>query len=188
MLEEKLSKDLEGPTFALQATLTLLKELYFLDNAAWRQLRDKVSIGLIKDTKNHGNTSVSMGKFTFHIHSLNICFLSGAAKTAPEFESCVGFLNCGTGGVKYQMYSKKGCLHLEAEAKPKGGASPNALQVGPYTPASAVSFEATRKLLEEELKNAPWKDLENVPVYAFVTGTIRQAWEDAAEKDKVIHT
>jgi len=144
-----------------------------------RKIRDRVQLGLIKETKSFGNTSVSMG----------------AAKSVPVFEDAVGFLNCGTGGIKYQMYSVRGgLLRVVAEFKPKNGCSPNALKVGSYSPkqkkeekeeagtksAGSGSVEAARELLLKELAEAPWRDLPATPVYCFVTGTLRQHWEDSA--------
>lgn len=47
------------------------------------QVRDKVFVGFIKDTKEYGNTSVSMG----------------AARAFGD-AGYIGLLNCGTGGIK----------------------------------------------------------------------------------------
>jgi len=162
-------KENQEPLTALAAALELLSVLYKLDDPRWLRIRDRVLIGLIKETKDYGNTSVSMG----------------AAKAVDKFETCVGFLNCGTGGIKYQMYSTEGgYLHLAKEVKQKNGASPGALEAGQYRPKTAATLEATRKLLETELESAPWKGQPNTPVYAFVTGTIRQHWEEGDAKEK----
>lgn len=159
----------EATVHALHATMVLLKNLYLYENQRWAGLRDRVCIGLVKDTKKYGNTSVSMG-----------------AAVMAKSEERVGFLNCGTGGIKYQLYSREGgLLHLVSEFKPKNGANPNSLKIGDYVPQTVVSFEATRTLLEEELANdeLPWKGSQ-IPVFAFVTGSIRQVWEDAEPKKK----
>lgn len=175
-MDEKMSGDEEGPVHALHATQALLKNVYYLDQflpddlkPRWRSIRGNVQIGFIKDTKKHGNTSVSMG----------------VAKTLDI--DCVCLLNCGTGGVKYQMYLKaNGILYLSSEYKPKNGASPNALALGGYKPKVSATFEATAAQLAEELSSAelPWAGKVGCPVYAFVTGSIRQAWEEADESGK----
>jgi len=164
----------EGPVHAFHAAFLALKNLWYAhEDEMWKNLRVTIALGLIKDTKKHGNTSVSMGaaKNKFEEH---------------KDEEMIGFLNCGTGGIKYQLYSSSGCLHLKDEYKPKNGASPNALEAGKFKPKEPVSFDVTRDLFAEELahKDLPWAGKENVIVYAFVTGTIREHWEraDAAEK------
>ncbi len=168
--EGKYSEDDEGPLHALDAALTLLKNLYYLDDEKWRSVRDKVTIGLVKDTKDYGNTSVSMG--------------AAALQKGQQ----VGFLNCGTGGIKYQLYAREsGCLRLVSEYKPKGGANINSLKIGNYQPKVEVSLELTKEKLEQELAHAdlPWKDLPDITICAFVTGTIRQHWEEADAEEKV---
>lgn len=169
LLLGELPRDVEGPAHALHATLMLLQKLYYLEHPRWKQLRDKVQLGLVKDTKQYGNTSVSMG----------------AAKIS-RFDERAGFLNCGSRGIKYQMYSKAGgVLHLEAEFKPKQGASPNCLQVGGFQPKQPASFDECRRLLLAELQNdqMPWRGMD-IPQYAFVTGTIRNYWEGANAEER----
>lgn len=181
LLDGGVSQEDEGPVHALHATCLALKNLWYLhgieskDDPEWKTIRETVLLGLIKDTKKQGNTSVSMG----------------AAKLKfDENKSTrrVGFLNCGTGGIKYQLYSSKRCQHLKDEFKPKGGASPNALEIGSFKPKQPVSFEATKELLAKELanKDIPWAEKEDVPLYAFVTGTIREHWERADEQEKAV--
>lgn len=174
-LREPLSDAEVGPVHALHATLVMFKNLYYLDDARWPKIRDSLKLGLIKDTKKYGNTSVSMG----------------AAKKVfekiPDKKS-VGFLNCGTGGIKYQRYDCQDVLHVIGEYKPKDAASANALKVGAFTPKSVVSFEETSRLLFRDLQSPsmPWKPTEDVPMYAFVTGTIRQYWEEANPDEKKV--
>jgi len=164
-------KSEEGPLHGLDAALTLLKNLYLMQDESWVEVRDRITIGLIKDTADYGNTSVSMG----------------AAAMKSECEK-VGFLNCGTGGVKYQFYSREnGCLRLVSEYKPKGGANFNNLKIGGYNPKDLETSEATKAALARELCDSklPWKGQDDVPVYVFITGTIRQYWEEAKEEEKV---
>lgn len=173
-LSEPLS-DLEvGPVHALHATLVMFKNLYYLNDERWPKIRDSLKLGLIKDTKKYGNTSVSMG----------------AAKKVFENNNnltSVGFLNCGTGGIKYQRYDCKEIIHVVGEHKPKDAASPNNLKVGQFKPKKEMSFEETAALLVRDLNspNMPWKPKE-VPMYAFVTGTIRQHWEEANPSEKKV--
>src|SRR5271165_4235469 len=50
-----------GPYYALDTALRTLKYLYFLRDPRWQEVCEKIQIGFIKDTKEYGNTSVSMG-------------------------------------------------------------------------------------------------------------------------------
>ncbi len=160
----------DGPFFALYSTLKTLKALYNFNNANWHQIRDTVHIGLIKDTKEYGNTSVSMG----------------AAKNLQLPR--VGILNCGTGGIKYQMYAiKDGILKLEQEVKPRNGCSFNNLRIGQYNPGEkSVSPLWMKILLQKELELAPWSEVDDaeIPLYALVTGNIRHHWETADANEK----
>jgi hypothetical protein len=149
---------------ALDTALKALKELYYLNHDGWIAQRDKVYVGLIKDTIEYGNTSVSMG----------------AAKIQGSKK--IGFLNCGTGGIKYQMYgiSDDGILKLLKEVKPKNGCGLSDLEMDGYPKTkNSISFSKAQELLTKELNDAPWCDDRNVLVYAFVTGSIRQYWENA---------
>jgi len=75
-------------------------------------------------------------------------------------------------------------MHLVREHKPENGASPNALAVSLYQPSKPVSFEKAKEQLLQELSVAPWTGVPQTPVYAFVTGTIRQHWEEASDSEK----
>lgn len=161
----------EGPIHALNAAMSLLKDLWYLDDQTWLRLRHRVKIGVVKDTKLYGNTSVSMG----------------AAKVYGRSHSFVGFLNCGTGGIKYQLYSSQnGPLRLSAEHKPKNGASVHTIKAGSFKPKTVISVEDTRQMLIKELAEAPWLGQEGVPVFAFVTGTLRNYWEEASNDEKAV--
>jgi len=112
------------------------------------------------------------------------------------------FIFAPIGGIKYQMYLRaEGILFLVSEYKPKGGASPNALAVGRiffrdfgktgvggFKPKLSATFEATAAQLAEELSSAelPWAGKMGCAVYAFVTGSIRQFWEEADQNGKQV--
>lgn len=146
-----------------------------------RQVRDKVCVGFIKDTPQHGNTSVSMGAAKALSANLG----------AGDY---IGFLNCGTGGIKYQMYKREPLLSVAKEYKPseeKHFANLGQLELGSYKPPQdayqfVTSMEDFQSLFKQELKNAPWAGKPEIPVYAFITGKIRAHWEkkaDAKERD-----
>lgn len=178
----------EGPVHAFHATFVWLKNLwYFHQNARldkeWAAIRPSIALGLIKDTQRYGNTSVSMGA------------AKNKFRENPTSDS-IGFLNCGTGGIKYQLYSSRGCLHLKSEHKPKNGALPSLLEIGRYKPANYGINNAqqhTIKSLAQELArelehpDLPWAQERNIPVYAFLTGPLREHWEraDGAEKQQL---
>lgn len=171
--EKKIEDCGPGPFYGLSTTLRALVALWFLDFNPWPQLRTKVSIGLIKETAEYGNTSVSMG----------------AAACYPLLPA-IGFLNCGTGGIKYQLYTRDvtNILKLESEFKPKNGLSVNSLLAGNYRPkpGEEITMAVLEQSIRDELKDAPWKDRPDIPVVAFVTGQIRQYWEIAGEGEKKV--
>jgi hypothetical protein len=86
------------PNVAFHATLSALRTMYDLQDPAWLEVRDKVQVGCVKESSpcNSGNTSVSMGcAATFFVQQ---------TKRAQPFKRRVALLNCGTGGVKLQLY------------------------------------------------------------------------------------
>jgi len=175
-LHDKPCADEKHDDYALFAALvfTLLSTME-LWNALADAIREKLCIGLIKETINFGNTSVSMG----------------AAVTSKH--KCVVFLNCGTGGIKWQLYYRKnGVYRLVDEFKPKNGASPNALSIGSHAPKNAVEFALGREKLEKEYADArKYFSKYNLPIdtpfLAFVTGTLRQCWEEADAEGRTIY-
>lgn len=178
-------QDLKGPNDGLRACLRLLRDLWYYPNAQWRLVRLRVLIGLVKDTENHGNTSVSMG------------MAKGFFDANPNpLTSAVGFLNCGTGGIKYQYYLRiSERIFVVFEFKPKDGANPNALEFPGYNPKKPMSFDQVRRLLGQEIVQAS-KDFANklkekdyvlppcVPIYAFITGPFREFYEKAPPEIK----
>jgi hypothetical protein len=137
-----------------------------------------VHIGLIKGTKEYGTTSVTMGAAVDYL-------------SQHPNQTKVVFLNSGTGGIKFQLAeSKNGIISLPAESKDaKEGEdvpSPNALVIGNYKPKKHFPFPANSKLMKEKLaeflkeNNLP----SDTPVFGFVTGSVREKWEEANGKDK----
>jgi hypothetical protein len=149
----------QGPKCALRACLQLLTTLWNLNDPEWIQVRGKMKTGWVKDTEEFGNTSVSMG----------------AACLLEEHDE-VGFLNCGTGGIKYQMYGKQPLTHCINEFKPKQGCNVHNIK--------SEGFPNVHEKLLQELKDVklPWHGKPNVPVYAFITGPLRDAWVAADAK------
>jgi len=60
---------------------------------AWR---NQIQIGIIKSTFECGNTSVSMGLAVSYFAKKHL---------NKDNNKVVGFLNCGTGGIKFQLYT-----------------------------------------------------------------------------------
>jgi hypothetical protein len=69
----------------LKYTLVALKNLYFLEHPQWSSVRDKIVVGLRKETSDCGNTSVAMG------------FAAKYFNKHPA-KAVVVFINCGSGG------------------------------------------------------------------------------------------
>jgi hypothetical protein len=167
----------DGPRMGAFVTIQLFKALYAKSDERWNAIKDKVKIGIIKETKKYGNTSVSMG-----VAKLMSVYM-------PDKQYFI-FLNCGTGGIKYQVYMhKNGILSLLFEHKPTSEAGPNALCVGAYKPSKKThALDQNRLLIDQELKQV-YKmgldeygiDLTGTPVFAFVTGDIRAEFEKAKE-------
>ena len=183
VIMDSLPLDANNATvIALRATLQTLHGLWHLADAEWRKTRETIHIGLVKETKRHGNTSVSMG-----------CATQYFAKN-PE-RSGVAFLNCGTGGIKYQYYRKdNGIIYVALEHKPKDGASPNGIEISGFKPKVPVGYVRNVLLLNNELYDfrhnvdVMFPDVadtyssviegpSSVETFAFITGSIREFWE-----------
>src|SRR5579863_1442277 len=113
----------EGPIAALKGTLNLLELLWTLNSPNWNVLKQKIRIGLIKETKEYGNTSVSMGAATVYF-------------SKNKVEDVI-FFNFGTGGIKFQYYThKNGIIKIVCEYEPSkkriddnlSGIGPNSLK------------------------------------------------------------
>ena len=181
MMPHTVDKETEGLVGGLKATLHLLKKLWNMPDPQWMAIRNTVCVGMVKDTKKHGNTSVSMG------------FAKNFFDKNPD-ENVVLFLNCGTGGIKYQLYRrnmKTGIVFLDKEFKPKDGASPNSLPVeGLYKPKTPVALDVNNTHFGNEKTACPGElgleSLAGVPIRVFVTGSIREEWEKASADNKQV--
>jgi len=70
---------------AAKVSLEALLDVYNLVHPGWHDVRDKIKVGLYKETETCGNTSVSMG-------------LAVAYFQKNPTKAWVVFINCGTGG------------------------------------------------------------------------------------------
>lgn len=179
--------DDDGPIAGFKAMFWALIELYFFsDDPEWLALRDKLSLGLVKDTKKHGNTSVSMGAAKK--------YEPGISRDISSIKKYAGFLNCGTGGVKHQLYClENGILFLVDEYKPKEGeaASPNALPVVEldYNPKNPMPMKQNQGLLKIGIVHFATHVVPKgvqCPVYALITGPLRELWEKGDARVKRI--
>lgn len=169
-----------GPSRALHGALACLKNLALMQQPVWQEVLEKVPIqvGLLKATSDCGNTSVSMGLATrfFKRNQTN----------------SVALLNFGTGGVRFQLYTRnaEGIVSCLLEYKPPGlnKGVLSKLCFGAYQPKEDEKREPdeVKAEIEEGLRLAPWNNaqlaqkfkLGVVPVFAFVTGTLRNFWEN----------
>jgi hypothetical protein len=126
--------------------------------------RDAVQVSFIKETPEHGNTSVSQGV------AANLGLAPGRVGA---------MINGGTGPAKYQYYTNAGCLRVLGEHKP-GGVS---LQcVG--KPLTDEERKATQALIALEIANSEAAVAKSTgatvnarPYRVFITGTVRNEWE-----------
>lgn len=132
------------------------------------------SFGLIKETKDYGNTSVSMG-------------LSALADLRPgEIKS---WINAGTGAPKFQAYSRTvaGSIVVYSEDKPEMPSIQTAIaatedQTRELQGLIAAALVAHRAKLEASAKEA---GLTLHPVIgAFVTGTERGKWDKGTPEQR----
>ncbi len=145
----------------------------------WEQMKFELMFSIIKDTKCFGNTSVSMG----------------AATTQHSFAN----LNCGSGGIKYQVYmDEKESIIMVHEYKPgnytpfgKGPKFPSPNDLTDEDLNDDIMLNTYGRLLDDSIRDMWTKmGIVNQPVEfkAFVTGKLRSRWEDAktdAEKEKL---
>lgn len=190
--EEKIE---EESTRGAHAALAALCELWYMKDPSWRAVRNEVMVGLIKETKDCGNTSVSMGLAKIYFDA------------NPE-KGFVGFMNCGSGGVKYQLYARgedqlvitlgefKPAQKEQKEGGKTEAAKFSCLTCGTYQPAkkedqTPINAEQLHQSMVFENSTAPWKNAElknkffqeEPEVFAFVTGSLRNHFERISEKN-----
>jgi hypothetical protein len=150
---------------------------------------EEIYVGLIKETENYGNTSVSMGKARLFFDQQADAVENGD-KNQEDMKSFVGFLNCGTGGPKFQTYSEtpNDILYCVREEKPEEGFSVNDLPCGPYVPKTKTpaTVEALNSMFLDLTSTAR---TEKRPIEAFITGPMRECYEkqtDAKVKEDML--
>jgi len=171
-LMDSLPGDGDATVVALRATLWTLHGMWHSKNPRWRSVRNRFRVGIVKETNTCGNTSVSMG------------FAARYFKENPNRQS-VGFINCGSGGNKYQQYLKlsDGTVAVGYEGKPKNGSSPGLFTVAGFVPdKGALDDNANNTLLCKEIEDYYAKaeathGVDPGELFAFVTGKFRNHWE-----------
>lgn len=143
-----ISLDLtDGTDVGFYVMIQILQEIYNLTK------NNNILIGTYKETQKYGDTSVSMGV----CHQLKI-------------EEDIGILNCGAGGIKYQIYGKRnGYLTLIHKYCPCNGVNLNIISGPKLVP-----------LIEKEMQtiSMPKKKI------AFITGHLRKKWQDGSTDKK----
>ncbi len=149
---------------------------------AWNNFLERLSFGLIKETVEHGTTSVSFG----------------VAQTIKWKKSDVimGFGNGGTGGLKIQIVEQVTLLDetqfLKMGFESKGtGEEPNvnALQLGHWIPEKKSDFKSESKKLvvsiqklKEQCKKRGFQT--RMKLYTFTTGPSRAVWEKSQSQEE----
>jgi hypothetical protein len=132
-LLEKAKHIDQGLEAALKATLETLDSVYSLKDVIpkWGELVSKMCISFVKSTKST-NTSVT----------------SGIASVVLNPGETSGFLNCGTGAVKFQFYKRAadGVVRVLIDDKPDTVSFTNLVVEGYYEPK-----DMTAVLTAEEL-------------------------------------
>ncbi len=178
-----------GPFYAFTYMAQAAKAIYNLEmpsNCKYNQqqwqliLNTKVKFGLVKDTPDCGTSSVSMGAAVEH-------FTKFPPKNAMMKE-VVLFLNCGSGGIKYQLYeSFNGMIRCVEEEKGFGSnelPNPNAIKIGNYIPSMLRDFNEDQQKLSKTLKSMCAKISIDFKCYAFVTGKLRENYEKSNDEEK----
>lgn len=160
-----------GVSEALSATLETLLSVYEVREPAWERLKRHTLISFVKSTKTT-NTSVT----------------SGIASRVLEPGHRIGILNCGTGDVKIQVYTKDmmGVVRVLDEIKPKGVSLSSLSVDGMYSPPGGPDQvrtpEEIGEILEPILQDC--SSVHNVKFLAVITGKLRLAWENADETQR----
>jgi len=149
----------DGPRMGWVVTSLLLEKFYNFMNPRWQQAIKNAVIGTIKETDGYGNTSVSMGL---------------AVKHFASSDKNVIFLNCGSGGVKYQFYMRDNetiKVGLEHKPDPKkvgdeSQAGPNSLPVADiYTPKVCIDYLRNRYLIVQGIEDSKKKNYCQISQY-----------------------
>jgi hypothetical protein len=173
--EKDVPSDLAAPLAAFRMILEIIINL--IEKEVPASMRSRFRVGLLKETASIGNTSVSMG---------------GAGICISAKQSVVCFINGGTGGNKYQIYAcEKNVIRCVYEFKGDTKSSPNAvaLPIKDFKPAAEVTLtpEQNRAAMTAEIEKVREECAlftPDVPIYAFITGTARGAYERASTAEQ----
>jgi hypothetical protein len=162
-----LSKDLlKEPLASLPAafyvTLHTLSNVYHSSDPKWLQVRERVLVSFIKETKTpkEMNSSVTSG-------------IIAQMKNPPPV---MAILNCGTGPVKYQIYAvENGVAVVLSEHKPKTGPSISDLNIpGVYKGKTEIAEIKTSII--QDIAECQKKLSKDCTFSAVITGDIRTAY------------
>lgn len=156
-----------GPWLGFQVVRDLTRQLVafvpdFCTPEEWMVYLDQLQFGLVKDTKDYGTTSVSMG--------LAETFFSDSLKRTTLYVAG----NCGTGGMKVGIYAydKQRGTHCIKEIRMDDPPNPNHVPLGNYVPKTVVLGQHAKLKVMNELI---LKEVGDQEAYyeAFVTGPSR---------------
>jgi len=191
-LDIRTPEQVRMPFNGAQACAAALKSLHDIDHPRWNKVKNRIEVGIVKATADCGNTSVSMG------------FASRFFRDPKNADiDLVGFLNGGTRGLKLQFYGrqrsdKRVVVLAEVKNHFLKFSKVAMANYAPKDPTDQKTVEGIMADLESEMKLAPWENQENkkklgdklgvdvsnltIPVFAFVTGTIRNHWEQQSKE------
>jgi len=162
------------------------RDLKKLKIANWENIRKNIYVGFINETDQFGDTSFSMGAATEYFDS-------------NKTSSNVVILNCETNGIKYQTYTKdkNNIIYNSDTYNPKNKTGPNTLNIPDiYKPKESIEHLQNKLhmiyelsgFISGQLSDKILKKPKNadIPIYAFVTDTIRGKWETEPFNNKTI--
>lgn len=143
---------------------------------------ENYSVGLNKDTKSFGNTSVSMGVAATHFK-----------ENHPD--STLEVLNAGTGGIKCQIYkmqkNPQGDLVValvyesKKEDETKSGIHPNSFSLEEWLLKPDREVQEFNDKLEAHLAQLHTKwGISPMHSKVLITGNLRKDWEDCKDEEK----
>jgi hypothetical protein len=166
IIELYKNTDDDALAYALLATIETLENIYNHTNS--NSFKNKLYIGYAKNTQNI-NTSVSSGI---------MCNIS-------KNNEIIGFLNCGTGGIKYQLYQNiNNVIKVIKEDKPICSSFSQLFINKLYEPKNSINKNILKKEIQKTLNDIKWD--KNIPIYSFITGDIRKVWENSSKLIKKI--
>ncbi len=153
--------------------LTIPAECIYTKEEWKKTLMTKVKFGLVKETPDCGTSSVSMGIAVEY-------FNRHPPLSAPE---AILLLNCGSGGIKFQLFDCCSDGIVKAVEEMKGSShlpSPNAVKIGHYTPDEVRNWDSEQTNLISNFQAFVSKvgsKYHKFSIFAFVTGKVREVYE-----------